>query len=225
MASSLPTPPSSPVPSCLDIRDRLKDLGTPEESNVPQHKRFFPESSIRRFFTRGTVKTLLECCCSKCYSHRHLQQIADPVSYVSDVLGGPSRDHRRDSGAVILLALLVYIECPALIYAFIRGHCGDGQFKSQTAKFTHEYVQETFWHMFPTKHARDFHWERYKFAIPRMEDDHYEEYPSSVILPFVNEKRVGRATRNGEIISEGSYGDVYSFDILDEYCGFPVSPR
>lgn len=228
MAQSLPTPPNSPVSACLDLRHRLKQLRTASERNDLQDKRFFPESSIRRLLTRDIVKVLLECDCSKCRNHRLLQQIADPACYVSDVLAGHSKDRHRDSGSVILLALLVHIECPALIYTFVRGRCGDGQFKNETAKFTSEYVRDTFWHKLPPRvvevYAVDFDWERYKFAIPRVEGDHYEEYPPSAILPFVNEKRVGRMGVNGEILSEGHFGDVYSFDILEEYCYFPQIP-
>ena len=227
MAQSLPTPPNSPVSGCSDTRRKFKQE-VRSEPNVPQHKIFFPESGIRRFFATGTVKELLECRCPKCCNHRRLHQIANPASYVSHVLGRHSKDRHLDSGYVILLALLVYIECPALIYTFIHGRCGDGQFKSQTARFTHEYVRDTFWHRLPPgdveEYAQEFDWERYRFAIPRMEGDHYEEYPSSTILPFVNEKRVSGMAVNGEIISEGHYGDVYSFDILEGYCDFPVSP-
>ena len=211
------------------MRRQLKHLKTESERDDGQDKRFFPESSIRRLFTRDNVKMLLECECSQCRSHRHRQQIANPAYYVSYVLASHSKDRHGDSGYVVLLALLVHIECPALIYTFIRGHCRDGQFKNETAKFTREYVQDMFQHKLPLKdakeYAEEFHWQRYKFAIPRMKGDHYEEYPSSTILPFVNEKRLGRMGENGEIISEGHFGDVYSFNILEEYCEFPVGPQ
>ena len=210
------------------MRHRLKKLRTESERNVPQDRRFFPESCIIRFFTRDTVKLLLECDCANCHSHRRLQKISDPAVYVSCVLADQYKERHRDSGYVILLALLVHIDCPALIYTFIREHCGDEQFKNQTAKFTREYVRNTFWKKLPPRdaevYAEEFDWEKYKFAVPRMENDDYEAYPPSAILPFVNEKRVGRMGVNGEIISEGHFGDVYSFDILEEYCNFPVSP-
>jgi len=56
-----------------------------------------------------------------------------------------------------------------------------------------------------------------------MKDGSYEEYPSSTILPFVNETRLGRSTETGEILNEGSYGTVFAFEILDEYKAFAVS--
>ena len=217
----------TPLSACSDLRHRLNHSRTECEPNVPPEKRFFSESSIRQLLTRDRVKALLECNCSTCDQYRGLQQIIDPASYVSSVLPTRSKDLHGDSGYVLLLALLIHIECPGAIYTFIRRRCGDGQLKNQTARFTHEYVRDTFLRTLPLDYAQGyaekFHWEKYKFAIPRMEGEQHEEYPAFTILPFVNEKRVGRMGVNGEIVSEGHFGDVYSFDILEEYCHFPVS--
>ena len=227
MQHQLPTPPNSPIPPCSEIRRQLRDLRVESEPKLPQHKWIFPQDRIRRLFTDRNVRSLLGCHCSRCSNQRHVQQITDPAPYVFRVLGDYSNTRHGRSTWVILLALLVFIECPALIYTFIRKDCEDQLFIAQTAIFTSEHVRKTFWHQFSSsdveEYADKFHWARYQFAIPHMNDDPYEEYPSSVILPFVNERRLGKIAATGEIISEGHFGDVYAFDILDEYCHFTVS--
>ena len=227
MAQSLPTPPNSPGPICSYTRNQLKSLRTQSERDIPQHKRFFPEYSVRQFFSKTTVEALLVCSCATCQRHRRLQHVVYPAGYASSILADRSRDQTSGSGYVVLLALLVHIECPALIFTFIHEQYGDGLFKRETAKLTGDYVLRTFWQKFPPDdvklYADDFDGERYKFTVPRIEGDCHEEYPSETILPFVNERRLGREGANGEIISEGHFGDVYSFNILEGYCGFSVS--
>lgn len=227
MAQSFPTPPSSPSPTCSDLRHRLKHLRLETEASGPQDRRLFLESRIRSFFTRDIVKDLLGCTCSRCDYHRRFQQITNPGCHVSSILPNCSGDPHDDSGYVILLALLTYIDCPATIYTFIRECRGDKKFKSQTADFTREYVRDKFLCHLPPEEANscaeEFDWEKYRFAVQRVEGEHYEEYPQSAILPFVNEELLGRKNINGEIVSEGHSGDVYSFEILEEYCNFPVS--
>ena len=46
-------------------------------------------------------------------------------------------------------------------------------------------------------------------------------YDQSTILPFVNEKPLGTKNQDGEIVQEGAYGRIFSFEIVEEYQNLP----
>jgi len=223
MAGSLPVPstPDSPTLPCLKLRYDFEELCIPRDHNVPQHKRFFPKSCIKRLCTEGRIKAVLECCCAKCQEHQRIFGFRDPALSARAITGKSQNGH--SNCAVVLFALLVYIECPSLIYSFLDKRLNDHYFESELADFTAKYVLQIFGSRVHTMLADRFHWNKYKFAVPYMKDGSYEEYPSSTILPFVNETRLGRSTETGEILNEGSYGTVFAFEILDEYKAFAVS--
>jgi hypothetical protein len=225
MAWSPPVPPTpdSPMLPCLKLRDDLEELCIPRDHNVPEHKRFFPKSCIKRLCTEDRIKAVLECCCAKCQEHQRMFGFRDPLLSLRAITGKSQNGHPNGSCTIVLFALLVYIECPSLIHSFLDKRLNDHYFESKLADFTAKYVQQTFGPKIHTRLADKFHWNKYKFVVPCMKDDSYEEYPSSTILPFVNETRLGRSTETGEILSEGSYGNVFAFEILDEYGAFAVS--
>lgn len=147
----------------------------------------------------------------------------EPRHSLTSITGNTGNSRSSGQSAIIIFALLVYIECPALIYGFLDKHINDHRFESELAVFTSEYVQQNFWPRARLRYADKFHWNKYRFAVPYMKDGMYNEYPSSTIMPFVNETRLGRVTETGEFVNEGSFSNVFAFDILDEYRAFAVS--
>lgn len=218
MAWSLPTPPipDSPILPCIKLRDDLGDLVVP--TDVPDHQRFFPKSQVKRLFTDERIREVLECVCSRCQDQKRMFRRRDSQSSVVTIGG-----HRNGPCAILLFALLVYIECPSLIYAFLDKRLCDLEVESNLTKFTAQYIQQQYWPKQHFRFADKFDWSKFKFFVPFMRDDRYEEFPAGTILPFVNEKRLGRSTEAGEIVNEGSFGTVFAFEILDEYRGFQVS--
>lgn len=210
------TPPDSPISSCSELRRQLRELRVERKPNLHPDKWIFPQNSVRRLFTEECVRTLLECRCDRCAYHKRIQEVTDPATYVSHILGLRSFGRIGDGTSVVLLALLLFIECPAMIFGFLRSRCGDQQFQTQVASFTSAFVRKNYWHKFSTseveEYAEKFHWARYQFAIPCVEGSQYEEYRPLEILPFIEERRLGN----------GHFGEVYAFDIIDGYYNFPV---
>jgi hypothetical protein len=224
MACSLPTPPPDlpPLP-CSKLRDDLEDLYDPTGHGVPEHQRFFPKSRIKRLFTDERTKEVLDCSCSKCQDQKRMFGIRDPKASLVTITGRANNGHRSEACAIILFALLVYIGCPSLIYSFLDKRLSDHEVESDLARFTAEYIRQQYWPKQHPKLADKFHWNKFKFFVPFMRDDRFEEYPEGTILPFVNEQRIGRSTEAGEILNEGSFGTVFAFDIAEDYRGFTVS--
>jgi hypothetical protein len=225
MARSQPTPPlpDSPTFPCHKLRHDLEELYVPKGHDVPDHLRFFPKSCIAKLFTDDRIKEVLECHCSSCQDQKRVFGSRDPDLELVAITGKNLNDHRSRSCAIVLFALLVFIECPSLIYSFLDKRVGDRELESDLVTFTAEYVQLKYWPKQYPRLADKFHWLKFKFFVPCMRDDRYEEYPKGAILPFVNEQRLGRSTEAGEIINEGSFGTVFAFEIVDEYRRFSVS--
>lgn len=225
MAWSLPTPPlpNSPTLPCIKLRDDLEELYVPSGHDVPEHQRFFPKTRIKTLFNDERIKEVLECQCSRCHDQKRMFGSRDPESSLVKITCKEINRHRSGSCAILLFALLVYIECPSLIYSFLDKCLSDHELESDLAKFTAGYIQHQYWPKQHPKLADKFHWNKFKFFVPFMRDDRYEEYPRGTILPFVNEQQLGRSTETGEILNEGSFGTVFAFEIVDGYKGFPVS--
>lgn len=224
MAWSLPTPPipGSPTLPCIKLRDDLEDLAVPTGHDVPEHQRFFPKSHIKRLFTDERIREVLECVCSRCQDQKRMFSIRDPRSSLDTIASKPINGHRNGSCAIILFALLVYIECPSLIFSFLDKRVGDHEVQSDLTRFTAAYIQQQYWPKQHPKLTDKFHWNKFKFFVPFMGDDRYAEYPKGTILPFINEQQLGRTTEAGEILNEGSFGTVFAFEIVEEYRGFEV---
>lgn len=221
------SPPVSPLSGssmdpCLALRDDLDTLYVSKGQDAPEHERFFPKRSITALFTDVRIKAVLECQCFKCLAQRQLFRERSTENTLARINGRVSKAHRDGSGAIVLFALLVYIECPALIYPFLDNGLNDLKLEANLVEFTGDHVRQNYWPSQARRLADKFHWNKYRFFVPIMREGVYAEYSSTTILPFVNECRLGRSTDKGEIVSEGSYGDVFAFDILDEYKSFPV---
>ncbi|KAF2099468.1 kinase-like protein [Rhizodiscina lignyota] len=235
MSWSLPTPPTSPTsqskgwagPACSRLRRDLEAELVPDDPDVPEHKRFFPKSRVKALFTQDSIEAVLRCACPDCQEQQHLVGRRHASSTTDTILGYPNRSSYGNTGAVNIFAALVYIEYPALINCFLERQIGDWQLAEAPDEFSTERVQNIFGPAvvarFP-RLARKFNWAKHKFAVPHLRDGEYRVFSSGTILPFVNETLLGRRIETGEIVSEGSYGKVYAFEVQEEYGSFADFP-
>ncbi|KAF2234854.1 hypothetical protein EV356DRAFT_137274 [Viridothelium virens] len=208
---------------CLKLRDDLEDLSVPNDNSVPQNRRFFPRSSVKRLCTEGWISSALHCCCLKCREHRQTAQRPPNSPYYYAAIIGENKSSRCDSGRVgILFALCVCSECPSLIYSFIDKGITDDYFENHMSQFTASNIRQKYWSSIHPRYSERFHWNKYRFATPFLKKILFDEYPSEIILPFLKESRLGKQNKHGEIEDEGSYGKVFAFEILDEYFAIPV---
>lgn len=220
------------VSACSRLRSELDSFTLPHDPDVPEHKKFYPKSRLHKFLSPLKVSQLLECACQRCAHIRSIlgaQNHATPKS-VSIIVGKTPHGNSQSHTSILLLALLLYIDSPALIFGFLEKKCYDGELESHLDRFSAEFVQRTYWPrlyasepLLSNTLANKFRWSKYKFVLPIVKDGEFSVYDESVILPFINEKRIGREGPDGSIISEGAYGHIYSFEILDEYRMFSVS--
>jgi hypothetical protein len=216
---------SSAEPPCLFLRDRLEAELVPRDPTVPEHRRFLPYDRAVLILDEQSIRDVLQCWCPKCYDFREVsgiqpQSLAAAITRIrSDSPSGPC------GGAILLLAILIYVECPLLIESFLDLGIGDSMLRDATATFDAVFVQKVMGpdicQRFPLL-AQRFHWRKYQFFVPEINDTEYIVYPENTILPFVNEILIGTPSATGEVITEGGNGKVYSFDILEGYGGFKV---
>ena len=168
---------------------------------------------------RNRVEDVLKCSCSSCTSRVE-------AALESDIVESP---HKILSCSLLVFALLVHIKCPKLIFSFIRRGFHDDQLLDTRQDTSIEDICTYFWPIYherdrteSIKIARRFKFHMHRFAIPLMGDNTFRVYDQSTILPFVNEKPVGTKNQDGEIIQEGAYGRIFSFEIVEEYQNIPV---
>lgn len=217
-------------PPCVTWRDRLETELVPKDSNVPEHKKFVPGRVLYSIFDRGNIQEILGCWCSKCEACRELSGNLESSVDPNPIIGQPDSNNESPSPATILFALLVYIEFPLLVHCFLLRGIGDRQLKESTSSFDTTTVRGIIGneaHVRFPRFAERFHWIKYQFLVPRVQDlvraTDYAVFPQEAVLPFVNEAVVGQPDGRGQIISEGSFGRVYKFELFDGYGEFPVS--
>ena len=207
------------VPACRRLIPEYDSLATPKDPETPLDRRFFPKVDLKNLFGPSTIQAVLDCRCNTC-RHR-IETVTDlPVASLATVIA---------DSFTLVFALLVYIECPKFIFAFLHRDWHDDCIEDLAQILTGENIRQNFWPKFDQKNRKEsislaekFRWGRYRFAVPYFNDSSYKVYDESTIFPFMNEKLLGRRTENGEIIQEGAFSQVYSFEIIDEYRKFPV---
>lgn len=218
-------------PYCSIVRTRLEFLALPEDPDIPEHKKFFPRSAIWSLFTPEVVRGLVACACQRCASLRHTAgiQLHHACKVVNAIIGTP-RDRDVQKTYHLTLGLLLYIDRPALIIGFVQQKCYDGNVEAYLEQLTPAKFQQKFWPKLLSSAPQEslsvmssFRWRKYNFFVPMLKDNEFSTYDQHTILPFINERRVGRETDDGDIVFEGAYGQIYSFEILDEYREFVVS--
>lgn len=208
-----------PEPACKKLKRAIDSRAIPSDQDVPNHRKFFPQTMLRGLLTEITIEDVLKCSCLSCKS-----RVEDTPG--SDVVESP---HKIISCAILVFALLVHIKCPQFIFSFIRRGFHDAQLVDTLQDASIERISSTFWPIYHETNPAEskeiaclFKWHRHRFAIPPMVDGSYTIYTKSTILPFVNEKPIGAKNKDGETIQEGAWGRVFSFEIVKEYQNLPV---
>jgi hypothetical protein len=214
-------------PACRRLREDLELLAIPDNPTVHFERRFFPRSKLITLFTRVTVEEVLLCQCLSCTSRIQHPKGSRRPGLCDTILG---RAHSLHTTAILLFALLLFIECPQLISCFLEASCSDAVFEKELSSFTEDRVRRQYWPIYDEAQpdssrrlAEQFRLHKYKFAIPCLTDQAFATFDESTILPFFNEKWLGKRTSCGEVEQEGAYGRVFSFEILDEYRDFKVN--
>ncbi len=221
---------SYPMPYCSNLRTDLDSLALPKDPDIPEHKKFFSKFDIRKLFAPDAVTDLLACTCQRCTGLRESNGIQlRQMSKVANAIIGAPKDHDMQRTFLLILGLLLYIDYPALIAGFVQRKCYDCCLEADLRQLTAIQFQQKFWpkllNSAPKKSSlimERFRWKKYNFFVPTL-DNKFSTYDQHTILPFINEKKVGRKTIDGAIIFEGAYGRIYSFEIHDEYREFIVS--
>ena len=106
-----------PEPACAKLKRDLDSLAIPNNQEIPNHKRFFPQTLLRHLLMRNTIEDVLRCSCSSCTSRVEAALESDIVESSYKIL----------SCTLLVFALLVHIKCPKLIFSFIRRGFHDDQ--------------------------------------------------------------------------------------------------
>lgn len=201
---------------CLWARRELTNRSFPRDPNVRLEKRFFPSAVLDTFFDKTVIEKILSCNCDQCKSHlADLGKQDPPIKYATKIMGTKSA-----TDAKALFALLIYIEYPMFIVAFVeRGmdskslesFCAQPRFNQQTLK--------DYWPRYQMRNPLDslhlaqrFSFYMHQFVPPVLDHGNFSVYSADTILPFIE----------GPTLGSGSYGQVYPFSIHEGYNKIPV---
>jgi hypothetical protein len=214
--------------ACDSFRREIESLADPDLS---LSKRFYPKSKLKAICTLTRVKDVLECRCQRCYGHFNILGEFRAAQDDENILKRLHGLHQHSASLTLIFAILVYIECPQLVVAFLKNEerANDDILEAHIDRFTTDFLRLKIWPEYDKKApeaslalARAFKQNKYKFAVPCMNDEKYSIYDEHTILPFLEEEPVGRRDKHGMVIQEGAFGKVYSFKIPPEYQLFSV---
>lgn len=211
-------------PPCRKLRRDIKSLSLPNDPDIHPDRKFFPRNGLKTLFTTQRVAGVLNCSCANCTTRVEVRTAVDLSRTCGAILGdGNSQKHDQHS-SISLFALLVFIECPKFIFAFLDSSCNDRVLEEQLNSFSTDRLRRSFWPNYDRYEPQDaadlaneFRWHKYKFAVPHIDNGEFAIYDRATILPFINEEPLGRVTDKGEVMQEGAFSRVYSFEILAEY--------
>jgi hypothetical protein len=180
---------------CSSFRIELDTLSLPEDSNVPDSKKFFPKSRIRSLFSYDRVLRLLKCSCDQCVAIRNSvsPQSSAYHKLASKVVGDGKPNHSAKRTYILILAILLSIGSPALIIGFLKQDCGDPEIEKDLEKFTSEYIQQTFWPKLRETNPSwsqnlgdKFRWKKHNFVVPIIDHEFFSVYSENTVLPLSN---------------------------------------
>lgn len=210
----------------MQLRGQLEAELIPEDSGIPEHERILPRDAVTHLFTRGSVKKVLDCWCPKCHDCRVLSRAERSSSLVSEIFSDHGNAQRKNPSSIRLFGLLLYTEFPSLISFFLKSQIYDHILETSVDDFAGSTIEgivgKAVIERFP-RFPGAFHWKKYQFFVPTITEADHQVFSKETILPFANERLIGRPTETGDILSEGSYGRVYSFDIIEGFGDFSVS--
>lgn len=201
---------------CVSARHELAQRAVPRDANVRPEKRFFPVDVLNKFLDEAAIREILQCACSRCKSHlEDLGKHDPPIKYAKQVAGT-----RNSTDAKALFALLIYIEHPMFIVAFMERGMSSKNLESWCAEEPYQAESlEKYWPRFrevkpvdSSDLAQKFAFAMHQFAPPRLDHGSFSRYSTSTILPFIQ----------GDSLGSGSYGEVYPFSIYEGYNEIPV---
>jgi hypothetical protein len=183
---------------------------------VREEKRFFPANKLDKFLDKTAVESILSCGCERCKRHLHdLGKQDPPIKYADKIVGTKS-----PTDAKALFALLIYIEHPMFIVAFmergmdsksLESFCAQPLFDPNTLK--------AYWSRYTTRNpndsldlARKFSFSMHQFVPPILDHGNFSLYSANTILPIIE----------GPTLGSGAYGEVYPFQIYEGYNQIPV---
>lgn len=190
----------------------------------PLQKRFFPRDRLFDYLSTGSppnARAILECDCHRCVQHRRLVGTGNSVdAYLERILGNTGKLPSYESSALSLFSLFVAIECPTLCRSLLDKSYDDKILQLGADVLSKENLKKL-WPMSEDEFELDFYGplETYlaHFAVPHITLDKFTSYDSSTILPFINEKPIGRVGEGGDIVDEGGSSKVSSFEIYSCY--------
>ncbi|KAI9678976.1 MAG: hypothetical protein M1822_007402 [Bathelium mastoideum] len=220
MALSSGTSPSSDL--CLKLRKDLEDLCISNDDSVQVDQGFLPKSKIKKLCTKNRIKAVLQCSCKTCQEHQQEHKSKrDPTYYLDAITGEINSSHLPNDTAVILFALLTFIECPSLIYLSVDKGLTDGYVEKNLSLLTPEHIRRTYWPTIREWSSQKFSSAKYRFFVPSLKDsDEVEQFPSDTIFPFLRQSPIDLEIDNVGMKIEGRHGRVFAFDIHAEYRAF-----
>ena len=213
------------------LRSSILTIAVPDDPTMALRRRFFPRSALRALLDASSVEDALKCRCDKCRPyHRHINENVELIDHIDSIIGKNAPEGQSSTG---LFSLLVYIRCPLMITGFLEFRLTDSWLDSRTTTPDHIFreLATSVWKKFNAQDssgcryaANEFRDAVFQFSVPRFTESMYQKFHRDVILPFLNESLVGSCKDDEEdaITSDGAYGIVYSFEILDEYNKFEV---
>lgn len=196
-------------------------------------KSFFPLDQLRKYLTRQEITDILNCGCEDCKKDKFLYgPLVDLETFVDEIVGGPQSKEDPKRAYISIFGLLTISEHPCLIIGFLRRKCSDSFLESwvtHKSTFSREVLQAYTGNMRLDRSRFDIFVDKFdvnlpKFAVPHMETRNFRQYHADVVLPFIDEKRIGlREDDTGRMTSEGANSKVFAFKFHPEYCKFPVS--
>lgn len=212
-------PPKRPCKTAKAAVHRLKlPLVLLDGEETPDARKcFFPAEEISKTFPKEVVQEVLECDCESCETDRASFDGNHAVEpYIEQVV----------QFATKLLALLVYIDHPLLIFGILR-NTEDESFESSRS-YTRDHLEKHCWPKFCRQEwastvVSDFQSWKHHFFVPRL-DGTYKTFDKEARLPFVRQEKIGKL-EDGDIVSEGNFGTIFKFEIPDHYRTFKIPPR
>ena len=208
-------------PACNVLREDIYVLRIPIGLETSSNKYLYPKSKLKNLLTVPRIREVLGCSCTRCKTRNSYNGL--DISETSEEIV---------ESALVLFALLVFIKCPQFIHSFLQLERGDKYFEDLSLKLSSNELYSQYWPTYhsqqPTKSHRladELCERRHSFFIPSITDDPYTAYDKSTILPFVNEKRLCVKDDEGKTIDhgQGGFGQVFTFEILEEYNKLSVS--
>jgi hypothetical protein len=201
---------------CILARHELAKRSVPRDANVREEKRFFPAINLDKFLDKTAVESILDCRCNQC--KRHLDDLGKqdpPIKYADKIVGT-----NRPTDARALFALLIYIEHPMFIVAFMERGMDSKSLESFCAQplFVPKTL-ETYWPRYSKLNPNDsldlaqkFSFKMHQFVPPILDHGNFSLYSANTILPIIE----------GPTLGSGAYGEVYPFSIYEGYNQIPV---